>query len=77
MDRIGIDWQRVCLDLRTHYGPLSKVATMVGSDWRHINRLARGEVDEPRFSVGVRLADLWHDATSLGDHPTVPGANNK
>ena len=62
MDRLGIDWQQVVLDLRTHYGPLSKVAKEVGSDERHINRLARGEVDEPRFSVGVRLADLWHDA---------------
>ena len=62
MDRLGIDWQRVCLDLRTHYGSLAAIARQVGSDERHINRLARGEVNEPRFSVGLLLADLWHDA---------------
>ena len=53
-----INWQRVCLNLRRHYRPLS-------SDWRHLNRLARGEVDQPRFLTGVRLLDLHADI--MGD----------
>lgn len=56
-----IDWQKVTLNLRTHCAPLSQVAKVVGSDWRHLNRLARGEVQQPRFMTGVRLLDLHYD----------------
>lgn len=56
-----IDWQRVCLNLRSRYKPLSAVAKEVGSDWRHLNRLARGEVEQPRFMTGIRLLDLHSD----------------
>lgn len=55
-----IDWQRVCLNLRRHK-PLSQVAKIVGSDDRHLQRLARGEVMQPRFDTGVRLLDLHYD----------------
>ena len=58
---IDIDWQSVCANLRRNYKPLSQVAKEVGSDWRHLNRLARGEVKQPKFSVGVRLLDLHLD----------------
>jgi hypothetical protein len=56
-----IDWQTVTLSLRAHYKPLSAVAKMVGSDERHLNRLARGEVSQPRFDTGMRLLDLAYD----------------
>jgi hypothetical protein len=56
-----IDWQLLCLLLRKHYKPLGTVAVEVGSDWRHLNRLARGEVAEPRFNTGVRILDLAYD----------------
>lgn len=56
-----IDWQRVCLDLRQTGTPLSKVAQAVGSSERHLNRLARDEVQQPRFDVGMRLLDLHYD----------------
>ena len=56
-----IDWQTVTLSLRTHYKPLSAVAVEVGSDWQHLNRLARGEVMQPRFDTGVKLLDLAYD----------------
>lgn len=55
-----IDWQAITNNLRS-YKPLSRVAKEVGSDWRHINRLARGEVSQPKFSVGVKLLDLHYD----------------
>lgn len=55
-----IDWQRVTLNLR-RYKPLSQVAKEIGSDWRHLNRLARGEVQQPRFDTGMRLLDLHYD----------------
>lgn len=56
-----IDWQQVALNLQNQYRPLSHVAKEVGSDWRHLCRLARGEVREPKFSVGMRLLDLHLD----------------
>jgi hypothetical protein len=56
-----INWQRITLNLRRHYKPLAQVAKEVGSDWRHLNRLARGEVKQPRFDTGMRLLDLHHD----------------
>lgn len=56
-----IDWMKVTINLRRHYKPLAQVAKEVGSDWRHLNRLARGEVNEPRFSTACRLLDLHFD----------------
>lgn len=56
-----IDWQIVLLNIRTHYKSLSAVAKEVGSDWQHLNRLARGDVNEPKFGVGMKLLDLHYD----------------
>ena len=61
MANILIDWQAVTLSLRRYYKPLAQVAKEVGSDWQHLNRLARGEVTEPKFSIGVALLDLAYD----------------
>ena len=60
-EEFAIDWQQLTLNIRTHYKPLSQVAKEVGSDWRHLNRLARGEVAQPRFNVGINLLDLHKD----------------
>jgi len=54
----NIDWQRICVELRRHYKPLSQVAKEAGSDWQHLNRLARGDVQQPRYNTGVRLLNL-------------------
>lgn len=52
------DWQYITLSLRTNYKSLNKVGKEVNSDWVHLNRLARGEISEPKHSVGVRLLEL-------------------
>jgi transcriptional regulator with XRE-family HTH domain len=56
-----IDWQTLTLSLRQHYKPLELVADEIGMSRQHINRLARGEVAEPRFNTGVKLLDLAYD----------------
>lgn len=57
-----INWQTVCLNIRRHYKPLSQVAKEVKSDWRTLNRMARGEATRPpRLDVAVYLLDLHHD----------------
>lgn len=53
-----IDWSLVILLLKKHFGNADKIAKTAVSDWTHINRLARGEVNEPRFNTGIRLLDL-------------------
>lgn len=56
-----IDWQKLTIALRQHYKPLEQVADEAGMSRQHINRLARGEVAEPRFNSGVRLLDIAYD----------------
>ncbi len=65
MTKIQINWQRICLQLRAKYKPLAVIAKEVGSCERHMNRLARGDVSEPRYTVGVKLLALHESVMSL------------
>ena len=56
-----IDWSLLTMLLRKHYKNLSQVGKEVGSDWQHINRLARGDVIQPKFDLGIKLLNLGHD----------------
>ena len=56
-----INWRTVTNNLRAKYKPLSQVANEVGSNEQHLNRLARGEVNQPRYNTGVKLLDLHYD----------------
>ena len=56
---INPDWRVVCNTIRAKYKPLAQVAVEVGSDWRHLNRLARGEVGQPKYIVGVKLLAIF------------------
>lgn len=67
-----IDWQRICWNLRKH-APLSRVAKLVGTDERHLNRLARGDTLQPKFDVGVRLLDLHYDKCPDAHKPEIIG----
>lgn len=58
---MDIDWQMVTLHIRRAGVPLAQAAKRAGSDDRHLNRLARGEVEQPRWLTGVKLLDLHHD----------------
>ena len=60
-----IDWQKVVLNLRSNYGPLSRIGRELSIKDVHLQRLARGEVTEPRFNSGVKLLDLHYDV--MGD----------
>jgi hypothetical protein len=53
-----INWQQVVLNLRSACGSLQAVHEQTGVDWAHLGRLARAEVNEPRFNSGVKLLDL-------------------
>ena len=53
------DWAMICNVIRARYKPLAQVANEVNSDWRHLNRLARGEVNQPKWLVGEKLLDIY------------------
>lgn len=53
-----VDWQRVCLDIRSSGLPLSTAAVQVGMSWKTLGHLARGEQRVPRFDGGLRLLKL-------------------
>lgn len=57
----NLDWSLICCTIRARYKNLSDVAKEVGSDWQHLNRLARGDVEQPKFLVGVKLLDIYYD----------------
>jgi hypothetical protein len=62
-----IDWQMCCLKLQNNYKPLCTVAKEIGCNWQHINRLARGETQQPRFDTGIALLDLAYDVLPEND----------
>lgn len=57
---MGVDWMMICINLR-RIKPLAAIGREIGSEEKTLNRLARGEVKEPRFSLGIKLLDLHYD----------------
>jgi hypothetical protein len=64
-----IDWQRLTLNLRRHK-PLAQCARALGCEQMTLQRLARGEVDEPRFELGLALLNLHLDICPQ-QHPAL------
>lgn len=63
----SVDWQQVVLAIRRHYKPLATVAKEVGSDWQHICRLSRGDTHEPKYSVALKLLDIYKEHCNKGE----------
>jgi hypothetical protein len=53
-----IDWSKITNEIRASGISMTAVAREVNSDWQHMNRLARGEVHQPKYSVGVQLLEI-------------------
>lgn len=62
-----VDWPLLLALLRKHAGPLARLARLARLDERTINRLARGDVAQPRFDQGVLLLDLARDHLPADD----------
>lgn len=58
---VRVDWARLALDLRQAGLPLQKASARIGQNLGFVAQLARGEVQEPKFSQGVALLDLHFD----------------
>lgn len=68
-----VDWSELLVRLRARAGPLSRIARQVGMDVLAINKLARGEVYEPKFSHGIMLLDIAADHLTPDDWHAVRG----
>lgn len=53
-----IDWMMLVNNLRANYKSISVIARELESTEKHLNRIARGEVKEPRFNTGLKLLDM-------------------
>ena len=60
-----INWPIVLTRLRKSRGSIAKIAREVNACPAALNKIARAEVAEPKFSTGVRLLDIHYD-----DYPT-------
>lgn len=70
---LEIDWYRVMINLRARYGPISRVAKEVGASEQHLGRLARGEVGEPKYSIGIKLLDIHFDVMGSRHKEAING----
>lgn len=58
--KLVIDWQQLALNLRKH-GSLTARSVKMGYCHSYLNQLARAQIFEPRFSIGLELLDLHLD----------------
>lgn len=54
----SVDWQRVMLNIRSCGIPLAQLKKATKMDDRTIQRIARGEVKEPKFAQGVAILSI-------------------
>jgi hypothetical protein len=55
-----VNWQKLALNLRKHK-PLSTISKEIGCEQMTLQRLARGDVAEPRFDLGLHLLNYHLD----------------
>ena len=71
------DWQRICSDLRRTFGTLRKVSrTLHHRNPDYLTKLERGEISDPRYSLGEGLIELYklHVDTSI---PMIGGGKQE
>lgn len=55
-----IDWQRICMDLRGMFGSLRQVGRLIHHhNPDYLTKLERGDIQDPRFSLGSSLIELY------------------
>lgn len=58
---VVLDWPLVVNRLRKSRGSLEKVAREINACPVHLRRLARGETNDTKFHIAVRLLDMHFD----------------
>ena len=71
-----VDWTMLLPLLRRHM-PLARIGAATGMCEMTINRLARGDIREPKFSAGLRLLDIAADLLSAEEWQRVRQASGR
>lgn len=58
MYNVPIDWKMLVLNLRAHYKPMAQIAKEIGVNQSVIQHIARGECEDPKFSLGLILLNM-------------------
>lgn len=53
-----LNWNRIMLNLRAAGLSMAAISRRIGMDQATCQRLARGEIREPKFSHGIAILDL-------------------
>jgi hypothetical protein len=64
---VNINWQKLALNLRKHK-PLTTLSAEIGRHDGYLNQIARGELEEPKFSDGLKMLNLHLDVFGLEQH---------
>jgi len=56
-----IDWSPIVLRLKNRGVSHTRLATLTGGCQQTIARLARGDVAQPKFDIGVKILDVHFD----------------
>jgi len=68
---MNINWQQVTQNLRFHYKSVSKLARASDISWQTLERLANGNVKQPRFDTGIKLLDFHFDTFGADKHKSL------
>lgn len=60
-----IDWCLIINQLRPASGSLERLARELNTCPVHLRRISRGEVNEPKYSVGVRLLEKYNKQRAI------------
>lgn len=64
---MNIDWQMLALNIQQKQS-LAKASYKNRLNKGYLSQLARGEITEPRFSIGVKLLDYHFDVCGVDKH---------
>ena len=58
---MNINWQRATMNIRQSGMSLQAASKRIGANKNALAQLARGEINEPKFSQGIAILDLHVD----------------
>lgn len=64
---MNIDWQMLALNIQQNV-PLAQASKKARLNKGYLSQIARGELLEPRFSIGVKLLDYHLDVCGVEKH---------
>jgi len=62
-----IDWQKLAINIRSSMS-LVKASESIGRHRDWLNHLARGDIEEPKFSDGLALLNIHLDLCGIEKH---------